>query len=54
MLDAVGIRGGVITDYHREHRGMENYQEGLELLEYDLLYGDQIAYGGVSPYEKRI
>ena len=52
LLDAVGIQGGVITDYHREHRGMENYQEGLELLEYDLLYGDQIAYGGVSPYEK--
>jgi phosphoglycerol transferase MdoB-like AlkP superfamily enzyme len=52
LLDAVGIRGGVITDYHREHRGMENYQEGLELLEYDLLYGDQIAYGGASPYER--
>ncbi len=52
LLDTIGIQGGVITDYHREHRGMENYQEGLELLEYDLLYGDQIAYGGVSPYEK--
>ena len=52
LLDAVGIQGGVITDYHWEHIGMENYQEGLELLEYDLLYGDQIAYGGVSPYEK--
>ena len=52
LLEAVGIQGGVITDYHREHRGMEDYQEGLELLEYDLLYGDQIAYGGVSPYER--
>ena len=52
LLDAVGIQGGVITDYHREHIGMENYQEGLELLEYDLLYGDQIAYDGVNPYER--
>ncbi len=52
VLDAVGIQGGVITDYHREHSGMENYQEGLELLEYDLLYGDQIAYGGACPYER--
>ena len=32
--------------------GLEGYQDGLELLEYDLLYGDRIAYGGVSPYER--
>ena len=52
LLGDVGIQGGVITDYHREHRDAESYQEGLERLEYDVLYGDRIAYGGVSPYER--
>ncbi len=50
LLDTVGIQGGVITDYHREHKDRADYQDGLEILEYDLLYGDQIAYDGVSPY----
>ena len=42
----------MVTDYHLEHMGLEGYQDGLELLEYDLLYGDQIAYGGESPYRR--
>ena len=50
LLDEAGIQGGVVTDYHMEHMGLEGYQDGLELLEYDLLYGDRIAYGGESPY----
>ena len=52
ILDLAGIPGGVVTDYHLENMGLEGYQDGLELLEYDLLYGDQIAYGGVSPYQR--
>ena len=52
LLDAAGIQGGAVTDYHLEHMGLEGYQDGLELLEYDLLYGDQIAYGGESPYRR--
>ncbi len=52
LLGTIGMRGGVITDYHREHKGYEGYQDGLELLEYDLLYGDRIAYGGTSPYRQ--
>ena len=52
LFDMVGIQGGVVTDYHLEHMGLEGYQDGLELLEYDLLYGDRIAYGGESPYER--
>ncbi len=50
LFDMAGIPGGVITDYHLEQMGLEGYQDGLELLEYDLLYGDRIAYGGESPY----
>ena len=43
---------GAVTDFHREHMGEAEYLEGLEVLEYDLLYGDRIAYDGVSPYRE--
>ncbi len=52
VFDILGMQGGVLTEYHREHMGLEDYQDGLEVLEYDLLYGDRIAYGGSSPYKK--
>ncbi len=51
LFGLLGIQGGVVTDYHREHMGYEGYIEGLEVLEYDLLYGDLIVYGGKAPYE---
>jgi hypothetical protein len=52
LFDLIGMTGGVVTEYHRENRGQEDYQEGLEMLEYDLLYGDRIAYGGESPFTR--
>jgi len=52
IFDEIGIKGGPVTEYHREHRGLEDYQDGLELLEYDLLYGDRIAFGGKNPYAR--
>jgi hypothetical protein len=30
--------------------GSDEYMDGLELLQYDLLYGDRYAYGGVDLY----
>ena len=52
IFDEIGMKGGPVTEYHREHRGLEGYQDGLELLEYDLLYGDRVAFGGENPYAK--
>jgi hypothetical protein len=52
LLDVIGMKGGAVTEYHRGHRGLEGYQDGLELLEYDILYGDRITYGGENPYAK--
>ena len=49
MFEVIGIEGGIMPDYHHEHMGLPDYQEGLEMLEYDLLYGDMVAYGGRSP-----
>lgn len=52
LFALIGMRGGIVMDYHRDHMGLEGYSDGLEVLEYDLLYGDRIAYGGESPYRR--
>lgn len=56
LLKQLGISGGVITRYHQAAEiapeADSEYFTNLEMLEYDLLYGDRTAYeGGVSPYE---
>ena len=50
LYDVIGIQGGLITGFHQEYMGQAEYQDKLELLEYDLLYGDRVAHGGVNPY----
>lgn len=50
VLKSLGMTAGVINKYHQEYGENEEYLSGLQNLEYDILYGDQIAYGGVSPY----
>ena len=50
LFDVIGIQGGLITGFHQEYMRQPEYQEKLELLEYDLLYGDRLAHGGVNPY----
>ena len=50
VLKSLNMTAGVMNKYHQEYRDSEEYLSGLQNLEYDLLYGDQIAYGGVSPY----
>ena len=31
-------------------RGKKNYEKYLEMIEYDLLYGECFAYGGSNPF----
>lgn len=62
VLSFLGMKAGVINRYHQqyflaedgrdgeEEDIKEEYLRGLQNLEYDILYGDQLAYGGVSPY----
>ena len=50
VLEALGAGGGVITRYHQQMGGREDYEDGLQLLEYDMLYGDFYCYGGANPY----
>ncbi len=59
ILEAIGIKDGVINAYHQKYRKQlkegtitqEDYLEGLKDLEYDILYGEQLCYNGVNPYE---
>lgn len=49
VLERLGIENGVMNKLHQHYRDNPNYREALETLEYDLLYGDQTAYGGSVP-----
>lgn len=53
VMASLGMNAGVINRYHQQNMHEEDkadYLSGLQNLEYDILYGDQLAYGGVSPY----
>lgn len=53
VLESLGMNSGVINRYHQQNRHEEDkadYLSGLQNLEYDILFGDQLAYGGISPY----
>lgn len=48
LLRQLGISDGVMTRFHQSYpvdEAGEDYLEKLRILEYDLLYGDQKAYG---------
>ena len=50
VLEEAGIGGGIITRYHQQMAGSPDYETGLQLLEYDTLYGNFYCYGGTNPY----
>ncbi|MBQ4361905.1 MAG: sulfatase-like hydrolase/transferase [Lachnospiraceae bacterium] len=44
IMKRVGIRSGTVFNYHQTRRGTKHYLEDLELLQYDILYGEHYAY----------
>lgn len=50
ILKRLNIDNGYLTKLHQNSLNTANYLEELELLQYDMLYGDQTIYGGTSPY----
>ncbi len=46
----IGIHEGTMFRYHQTQSGSADYLDGLENLQYDLLYGERYAYGGGDPY----
>ncbi len=46
VFNQLDIETGTMFQYHQQYINSENYMQGLELLQYDLLYGDKYAYQG--------
>jgi hypothetical protein len=47
------MNNGLLTKFHQSHAGESDYEEELEMLQYDMLYGKQEVYGGVVPYQPK-
>ena len=45
VLDQLGIHTGAMVQYHQNRRGTKDYQYDMEMLQYDLLYGEGYGYG---------
>lgn len=50
-LDRLDIHNGTMTKYHQNSGEEETYLANMEVLIYDMLYGDMEVYGGENPYE---
>uniref|UniRef100_UPI004056E06F LTA synthase family protein n=1 Tax=Agathobacter sp. TaxID=2021311 RepID=UPI004056E06F len=53
ILDAVGIHEGTMVGYHQTQSDNEDFQtyvDGIEQLQYDILYGDRFCYDGIDKY----
>lgn len=51
VLQEAGIAHGILTKLHQSCMWDEDYLSKLEVLQYDMLYGDREIYGGINPYE---
>ena len=50
VTDQVGIHEGTIFSYTQTQADSSTYENGLEQLQYDLLYGERYAYNGNDLY----
>lgn len=48
VFERLDIHSGTVFNYHQDRRKTKNYLADLELLQYDILYGDQFVYGGAK------
>ncbi len=51
VMGKAGFSNGIFTKLHQNYADKENYYEALEMLEFDVLYGDYGAYGGKQKYQ---
>lgn len=45
VFERLGIQSGTVFNYHQNRCKTKNYLADLELLQYDILYGEQYIYG---------
>lgn len=51
ILGRLGYDNGILTKFHQQCSGDSDYFDKLELLEYDMLYGEQYVYHQVNPFD---
>lgn len=56
VLNLLDIHEGTMIRFHQRHLDKgdtesQDYLDAMQILEYDMLYGDQEVYGGTSPYK---
>ncbi len=50
VQDILGLSSGTITKFHQTFSNDEMYQNHLQTLEYDIIEGDMLTYGGKNPF----
>lgn len=50
VMELLGYDNGILTRYHQKCSLDEDYQHDLELLEYDMLYGDKFVFNCKDGY----
>lgn len=53
ITEQLGISNGTMFTFHQkrhQYTDEEEYQKDMELLQYDILYGEHYVYGGENPY----
>lgn len=50
VMELLGYDNGILTRFHQKYSLDEDYQHDLELLEYDMLYGDKYVYNCKDGY----
>lgn len=51
VLEVLDMVDGIMPQYHQHHWDDEDYLDKMQLLMYDMLYGEMEVYDGVNPYE---
>lgn len=46
----LGFSEGKITQFHQKYSDMPEYTEYLQAIEYDIIEGDSVIYGGKNPF----
>lgn len=49
VFERLGIHSGTVFNYHQTRRQTKDYLKDLELLQYDILYGEKDVYNGDLP-----
>ena len=49
VFERLGIHSGTVFNYHQTRRQTKDYLKDLELLQYDILYGEKYVYNGDLP-----